>query len=85
MFSEYCERKYEVEPVKVVYPDERIFEIESPEDVQSLSSIYPDLSLTSFKASVSEITGRVGISLTAAEVSSLCLFSPFLHCFHFDY
>ena len=74
MFSEYCERKYEVEPVKVVYPDERTSEIELPEVTHSQRDIYPDLSVTNFKASVSEITGRVGISLTATEVPTLLTF-----------
>ncbi|ONK59744.1 uncharacterized protein A4U43_C08F10030 [Asparagus officinalis] len=56
MFSEYCERKYEVEPVHVVYPDKRTSEIKSSVDVHSRRDIYPDLSVTSFKAPVSEIT-----------------------------
>lgn len=71
MFSEYCERKYEVEPVEVVYPDERTMEFKSPEDIHSHRATYPDLSLTNFKATISEITGRIGISLTAAEVIPL--------------
>lgn len=71
MFSEYCERKYEVETVKVLYPDKRTSEIKSSQDVGSQRDICPDLSVTRFRAHVSEITGRVGISLTAAEVIPL--------------
>lgn len=68
MFSEYCERKYEAEPVEVVYPDERTFEVESFEGVQSRASIYPDLSITEFEVPISVITEPIGVALTASEV-----------------
>ncbi|XP_020276818.1 phenylalanine--tRNA ligase beta subunit, cytoplasmic [Asparagus officinalis] len=71
MFSEYCERKYEVEPVHVVYPDKRTSEIKSSVDVHSRRDIYPDLSVTSFKAPVSEITYCNGVALALNRLTSL--------------
>ncbi|XP_010246774.1 PREDICTED: phenylalanine--tRNA ligase beta subunit, cytoplasmic-like isoform X2 [Nelumbo nucifera] len=55
MFSVYCERKFHVEPVEVVYSDGK-------------SSVYPDLSVFSLEVPLSYITGSIGASL---EVSSL--------------
>lgn len=56
MFSAYCERKYEVEPVEVIYADGK-------------SYVYPDLSVFSMEVPVSYINGTIGISLGAEEVS----------------
>ncbi|XP_031285396.1 phenylalanine--tRNA ligase beta subunit, cytoplasmic [Pistacia vera] len=58
MFSAYCERKYEVEPVEVIYADGK-------------SYVYPDLSVFSMDVPVSYINGTIGISLGAEEVTSL--------------
>lgn len=55
MFSEYCERKFEVEPVEVIYSDGK-------------ASIYPVLSVTKMEVSLSDITGPIGISLEESEV-----------------
>lgn len=66
MFSEYCERKFEVEPVKVVYAN-------------GSSQIYPDLSDYTLEVPLSYITSQVGIKMEANEVwSSLCNFINFL-------
>ncbi|KAK4413309.1 Phenylalanine--tRNA ligase beta subunit, cytoplasmic [Sesamum alatum] len=58
MFSVYCERKFEVEPVEVIYPDGK-------------SYVCPDLSLYQMVVPLSYITSAVGISLPATEVASL--------------
>nr|CAD1837671.1 unnamed protein product [Ananas comosus var. bracteatus] len=58
MFSEYCERKFEVEPVEVIYSDGK-------------ASIYPDLSVTKMEVPLSDITGPIGISLEESEVIPL--------------
>ncbi|KAL0437969.1 UNVERIFIED_CONTAM: Phenylalanine--tRNA ligase beta subunit, cytoplasmic [Sesamum latifolium] len=58
MFSVYCERKFEVEPVEVIYPDGK-------------SYICPDLSLYQMVVPLSYITSAVGVSLPAHEVASL--------------
>lgn len=57
MFSAYCERKFEVEPVKVIYPDGK-------------SHICPDLSVYEMDVSLSYINNVVGASL--AENQVLC-------------
>ncbi|KAJ4702987.1 phenylalanine--tRNA ligase beta subunit, cytoplasmic-like [Melia azedarach] len=57
-FSEYCKRKYEVEPVEVVYPD-------------GSSYVYPDLSVYNMEVPLSYINGTIGVSLEAEEVTSL--------------
>ncbi|CAA6660952.1 unnamed protein product [Spirodela intermedia] len=57
MFSEYCERKFEVEPVKVVYAN-------------GSSQIYPDLSDYTLEVPLSYITSQVGIKMEANEVIS---------------
>ncbi|KAL0326320.1 UNVERIFIED_CONTAM: Phenylalanine--tRNA ligase beta subunit, cytoplasmic [Sesamum radiatum] len=58
MFSVYCERKFEVEPVEVIYPDGK-------------SYICPDLSLYKMVVPLSYVTSAVGVSLPAHEVASL--------------
>ncbi|XP_051206460.1 phenylalanine--tRNA ligase beta subunit, cytoplasmic [Lolium perenne] len=58
MFSEYCENKFEVEPVEVISYD-------------GSKAIYPDLSCYKMEASISEILGRIGISLDETQVISL--------------
>jgi|UniRef100_A0ACD5XND2 phenylalanyl-tRNA synthetase beta chain len=58
MFSEYCENKFEVEPVEVVSYD-------------GSSAIYPDLSCYKMEASLSDIVGRIGISIDETQVISL--------------
>ncbi|KAK7845266.1 phenylalanine--trna ligase beta subunit [Quercus suber] len=58
MFSEYCERKFEIEPVEVVYSDGK-------------SYIYPDLSVYNMEVSLSYITGAIGVPLKADEVTGL--------------
>ena len=55
MFSEYCERKFEIEPVEVIYSDGK-------------SYIYPDLSVYNMEVSLSYITGAIGVPLKADEV-----------------
>ncbi|CAL4910307.1 unnamed protein product [Urochloa decumbens] len=58
MFSEYCENKFEVEPVEVVYHD-------------GSKTVYPDLSCYKIEAPLSEILGPIGISLDVQQV--VCL------------
>uniref|UniRef100_A0A5B7CBD6 phenylalanine--tRNA ligase n=1 Tax=Davidia involucrata TaxID=16924 RepID=A0A5B7CBD6_DAVIN len=58
MFSVYCERKFEVEPVEVIYSDGKSF-------------VYPDLSLYHMEVPLSYVTGTVGVPLEADEVTSL--------------
>lgn len=58
MFSGFCERKFEVEPVEVVYPDGK-------------SYAYPDLSLYNMEVPLSYINEAIGISLEAEEVTRL--------------
>lgn len=60
MFSEYCEKKFEVEPVEVVYSDGK-------------SMICPDLSVTRMEVPLSEIIDPIGISLDVSEVLILIL------------
>ncbi|KAF3639732.1 putative phenylalanine--tRNA ligase beta subunit [Capsicum annuum] len=50
MFSVYCERKFEVEPVKVTYSDGKSF-------------VYPDLSIYNMNVPLSYITGIIGVQL----------------------
>ena len=54
-FSEYCEKKFEIEPVEVVYSDGK-------------SYIYPDLSVYIMEVSLSYITSLIGVPLEADEV-----------------
>ncbi|KAL8129904.1 hypothetical protein V2J09_019059 [Rumex salicifolius] len=58
MFSGFCERKFEVEPVQVVDPDGK-------------SNVYPDISLYNMEVSLSYINEAIGISLEAEEVTRL--------------
>ncbi|KAK9107129.1 hypothetical protein Syun_023140 [Stephania yunnanensis] len=58
MFSMYCERKFEVEPVEVVSADGK-------------SCIYPDFSAFKMEVPLSKITGRIGVSVEASQVTSL--------------
>ncbi|KAJ7978803.1 phenylalanine--tRNA ligase beta subunit, cytoplasmic [Quillaja saponaria] len=58
MFSEYCKNKFIIEPVEVISSD-------------GSSSIYPDLSVYDMEVSLSFITGAIGISLEADEVTDL--------------
>ncbi|KAL3845620.1 hypothetical protein ACJIZ3_003023 [Penstemon smallii] len=58
MFSVYCQNKFEVEPVEVIYPDGK-------------SYICPDLSLYQMVVPLSYITTVVGVSLPAHEVAGL--------------
>ena len=55
MLSEYCERKFEIEPVEVIYCDGK-------------SYIYPDLSVYNMGVSLSNITGAIGVPLVVDEV-----------------
>ncbi|KAK4483870.1 hypothetical protein RD792_011079, partial [Penstemon davidsonii] len=58
MFSVYCQKKFEVEPVEVIYPDRQ-------------SYICPDLSFYQMVVPLSYITAIVGVSLPAHEVAGL--------------
>jgi phenylalanyl-tRNA synthetase beta chain len=49
MFSEYCENKFEVEPVEVVYHD-------------GSKTVYPDLSCYKMEVSLSDLIGPIGIT-----------------------
>lgn len=55
-FAEYCENKFVIEPVEVISSDGK-------------SHIYPDLSVYNMEVSLSYITGLVGVSLEAEEVT----------------
>ena len=55
MFSGCCEKKFEVEPVEVIYSDGK-------------SYVCPDLSLYDMKVPLSYINDTIGISLEANEV-----------------
>ncbi|XP_004299260.1 PREDICTED: probable phenylalanine--tRNA ligase beta subunit-like [Fragaria vesca subsp. vesca] len=57
-FSSYCERKFEIEPVEVIYPDGK-------------SYVYPDLSVYNMDVSLSYINRKIGLSLGADEVIDL--------------
>uniref|UniRef100_M8BTI8 phenylalanine--tRNA ligase n=1 Tax=Aegilops tauschii TaxID=37682 RepID=M8BTI8_AEGTA len=58
MFSEYCENKFEVEPVEVVSHD-------------GSTAIYPDLSCYKMEVSLSDIVGPIGISLDETQFAAL--------------
>ncbi|KAL4559270.1 hypothetical protein LXL04_031407 [Taraxacum kok-saghyz] len=58
MFSVYCERKFEVEPVEVIYPDGK-------------SHICPQLSPYDMDVSLSYINGIAGVTLEANKVAGL--------------
>ncbi|BAT76480.1 hypothetical protein VIGAN_01449100 [Vigna angularis var. angularis] len=55
-FSEYCADKFVIEPVEVISSDGK-------------SNIYPDLSVYNMEVSLSYITGLIGVSLEAEEVT----------------
>ncbi|RDY10186.1 Phenylalanine--tRNA ligase beta subunit, cytoplasmic, partial [Mucuna pruriens] len=55
-FSEYCENKFVIEPVEVISSDGK-------------SHTYPDLSVYNMEVSLSYITGLIGVSLEAEEVT----------------
>lgn len=55
MFSEYCVKKFEVEPVEVV-------------NASGVSNVYPDLSCRSMKVSLSYISGAIGVPFEAKQV-----------------
>ncbi|EXB76381.1 putative phenylalanine--tRNA ligase beta subunit [Morus notabilis] len=57
-FSGYCEKKFEIEPVEVIYSDGKSF-------------TYPDLSVYNMKVPLSYINGAIGVNLEAEEVTSL--------------
>ncbi|KAG0476303.1 hypothetical protein HPP92_013144 [Vanilla planifolia] len=59
MFSEYCDTKFEVEPVKVVYPDYRQTEDCASEGPFKGQNIYPDLAVTVLDIPLSSITSRL--------------------------
>ncbi|KAI3997769.1 hypothetical protein MKX01_007656 [Papaver californicum] len=58
MFSVYCERKFEVEPVEVICSNGE-------------SCVFPDLSSFDMEVPLTKITGRIGVSLDARQVTSL--------------
>ncbi|KAK9676409.1 hypothetical protein RND81_11G075200 [Saponaria officinalis] len=58
MFSSYCETKFEVEPVEVIYSDGK-------------SYVCPDLSLYDMDVPLSYINDTIGVSLEADEVTRL--------------
>ncbi|KAK1296444.1 putative phenylalanine--tRNA ligase beta subunit [Acorus calamus] len=58
MFSVYCEKKFEVEPVEVIYSNGN-------------STIYPDLSVYTMDVALSYITDSIGASLEGSEVTRL--------------
>ncbi|XP_021856153.2 phenylalanine--tRNA ligase beta subunit, cytoplasmic-like [Spinacia oleracea] len=58
MFSGYCEKKFEVEPVEVIYSDGE-------------SYVCPDLSLYDMEVSLSYINDAIGVSLEADQVTQL--------------
>ncbi|KAJ4882722.1 putative phenylalanine--tRNA ligase beta subunit [Raphanus sativus] len=57
-FSEYCEKKFEIEPVEVTYDNGQ-------------SYIYPDLAVYDMDVPLSYITDLMGVSLEVEEVTSL--------------
>ncbi|TFK75783.1 phenylalanyl-tRNA synthetase [Pluteus cervinus] len=58
MFSEYCAEPYNIEPVKVIYPDGQ-------------EKIYPNLAKRSTTAHASYINSCTGLSLQASDVAKL--------------
>lgn len=55
MFSQYCDQKFEVEPVEVI--------------TDGKSNVYPDLSCRTFEVDVSYINETIGVQLKPMEVS----------------
>lgn len=68
MFSMYCKRKFEVEPVEVISADGN-------------SCVYPDLSAYNMEVPLSKITGRIGVSMDASEVLLLLSLSRNINAF----
>lgn len=62
MFSEYCENKFEIEPIEVVNSDGK-------------SNIYPDLSIMKMEVPLSDLVDPIGISLDATEVLISAVYS----------
>ncbi|GJS26287.1 hypothetical protein Tco_0486907, partial [Tanacetum coccineum] len=60
MFSMYCERKFEIEPVEVIYYDQK-------------SHISPELCPYDMKVSLADINRTTGLSLEANEATCLYL------------
>ncbi|TVU22581.1 hypothetical protein EJB05_32291 [Eragrostis curvula] len=58
MFAEYCENKFEVEPVEVVHHD-------------GSTTVYPDLSCYKMEVSLPDLVGPIGIKLKEEEAVSL--------------
>ncbi|KAJ7566908.1 hypothetical protein O6H91_02G123700 [Diphasiastrum complanatum] len=58
MFSEYCEKKFEVEPVEVISSDGN-------------ATIYPDLHVRSLEVDLAYINGYIGVSLQSKQVIDL--------------
>ena len=58
MFSMYCQRKFEVEPVEVIYSDGK-------------SHICPELSPYHMEVSLAYINGIAGVSLEANKVQNM--------------
>ncbi|GKC96488.1 hypothetical protein Tco_1161930 [Tanacetum coccineum] len=56
MFSMYCERKFEIEPVEVIYYDQK-------------SHISPELCPYDMKVSLADINRTTGLSLEANEIN----------------
>ena len=69
MFSMYCGKKFEVEPVEVIYPDGK-------------SCLCPDLSVYSLEVPLSYITDTIGVSLGADEVLLLLLIMSVKYSMH---
>lgn len=65
-FSEYCKRKYEVEPVEVIYADGK-------------SYVCPDLSVYNMEVPLPYISGSIGVSLKPDEVTKFVVM-VFLLC-----
>lgn len=63
----YCQRKFEVEPVEVVYSDGK-------------SYVCPDLSVYDMEVPLSYINGAIGISLESTQVLPLILFFISFFC-----
>jgi phenylalanyl-tRNA synthetase beta chain len=58
MFSEYCERRFEIEPVQVI-------------DASGASAVYPEVTPRTLDVPVSMINGHLGLSLPASQVADL--------------
>ncbi|KAM7269278.1 hypothetical protein ACFE04_024775 [Oxalis oulophora] len=78
-FSEFCERKFEVEPVQVLYPDGHSYgyfckkksEQVPPQAMNPDGYVSPDLSVFKMQVPLSSINDPLGVSLEAEKVTSL--------------